>query len=66
LISWQAAADPGITILVGAGLCPLTLQDLAAAPELREMHVGRAARVPQQVDGAVDAAAVRALKNTLR
>ncbi len=66
LIKWQRAASPGLKILAGAGLCRSVLLDLAKIPEIEEVHVGRAARVPQTVSGGVNQAAVRCLKSALQ
>ncbi len=66
LIAWQQAAEPGMTILVGVGLCREVLLDVQATPQLREVHVGRAARVPAEVTGQVERAAVRAVRSVLR
>lgn len=66
LIDWQRAAGTAITILVGVGICPAVLLDAGNTPELREVHVGRAARVPVDVSGKVERAAVRSLRSVLR
>lgn len=66
LIEWQRAAAPGLKMLVGAGTCSSTLTDLANIPEIEEIHVGRAARVPQTVSGQLRSARVRALKSALQ
>jgi copper homeostasis protein len=66
LINWQQAADPSIKLLVGAGLCRMVLLDLGRTPELHEVHVGRAARVPQSSAGSVNREAVRSLKSVLQ
>ncbi len=66
LIGWQRAAGDAVTILVGAGLCQAVLADLGGNSELREIHVGRAARVPRAVQGRVQREAVRSLKSSLQ
>ncbi len=66
LLEWQHAAQPSIAILVGAGLSRNTLEELRDLPLLNEIHVGRAARVPQSVSGIVSRDAVRALKSALQ
>jgi copper homeostasis protein len=66
LIDCHYAAGPSIQILTGAGLCSSVLANLAQISELREVHVGRAARVPQTVSGAVRREAVRSLKSVLQ
>ncbi len=66
LVQWQHAAEPSIRILVGAGLSPTVLSDLANTAELQEVHIGRAARRPPLVTGNVSREAVRSLKSALR
>lgn len=66
LIEWQRAAAPWLKILAGAGVCSSTLSDLANTPEIEEIHVGRAARVPQTASGQLRRAKVRALKSALQ
>jgi copper homeostasis protein len=63
LITWQRAARPSITILVGGGTCWNVLQDLAETPQLEEVHIGRAARTRQSVEGPVKRELVRSLRN---
>lgn len=64
LKAWQAAAGR-IRLLVGAGLCEDALAGLRIEPSLREVHVGRAARVPPTVDGKVCRQRVAAVKSAL-
>jgi copper homeostasis protein len=66
LIDWQRAADPSIKLLIGAGLCKSVLVDLGRTSELHEVHVGRAARLPQSFAGSVNREAVRSLKSALQ
>ncbi len=66
LLKWQSAAEPSIRILVAAGLDRNTLEGLRDSPLLNEIHVGRAARVPQSQSGNVSRDAVRALKSALQ
>lgn len=66
LIEWQRSAAPALKILVGAGVGSSILSDLAKTPEIEEVHVGRAARVPQTVSGQVRRARVRFLKSALQ
>ena len=66
LIEWQRAAAPNLKMLVGAGVCSSIFSDLANTPEIEEIHVGRAARVPQTVSGQLQSAKVRALKSALQ
>ncbi|MBV8114612.1 MAG: hypothetical protein JO300_07720 [Silvibacterium sp.] len=65
LLALQAAAGPAINILVGAGICEDGLAGLGKEQGLYEIHIGRAARVPQTVDGHVDRHQVAALKSAL-
>ncbi len=66
LLELQKAAAPEIQILVAVGLSPDALagvfEGAFAEPDLKEVHLGRAARVDQQVSGAVDRQMVAALK----
>ncbi len=66
LLHWQALAAPEILLLVGAGIDEPILNDLASTSELREVHVGRAARLPREVSGAVERQTVRSLKSLLK
>jgi copper homeostasis protein len=66
LINWQHVANRSIKLLVGAGLCRSVLLDLGRTPELHEVHVGRAARLPQSFAGRVDREAVQSLKSALQ
>ena len=53
-----ALAPPGIRVLSAVGGDRDLLSAVLALPELREAHVGRAAREPETVDGPVSAAKV--------
>jgi copper homeostasis protein len=64
LCAWSIAASPEITILVGGGLTDAEVAELMADPQFPEVHVGRAARTPQQNDGALNAAKIALLKRT--
>lgn len=66
LLEWQQAAAPSIEILVGAGLSPDVLEDLRQTPELREVHIGRAARVQHCVSAPVEREAVQRVKSALQ
>ncbi len=66
LLDWQKAAAPSIEILVGAGLSPAVLEDLRQTPELREIHIGRAARAGLCASGPVDREAVRRVRSALQ
>jgi copper homeostasis protein len=59
-----AMAPPGIGVLSAVGSDRNLLVAVCATPELREAHVGRAARAPETVDAPVSAAKVRELVST--
>jgi copper homeostasis protein len=65
LLEWQRAAAPQIKIIVAAGLCASSLAE--TSEELRdiEVHVGRAARVPQVTSGTVSRSELASLKRLL-
>lgn len=62
LEQWQTLAGPGIRMLFAIGRNTSHLPELHQSPRLYEVHVGRAARVPQVNSGAVSAEYVAALK----
>lgn len=64
LRAWSDTALPEIHILVGGGLSDTEIADLIADPKFPEVHVGRAARTPQENDGALDAQKIALLKTT--
>ena len=61
---WSQAAAPEIGILVGGGLSEIEIAELMSDPNFPEVHVGRAARSPQENSGALDAAKIALLKKT--
>jgi copper homeostasis protein len=63
LREWSKAAAPGIGILVGGGLSEREAAELMGDTEFPEVHVGRAARTPQENSGALDAGKIAALKS---
>jgi len=63
LRAWSEAAAPEIGILVGGGLSAMEVAELMGEAEFPEVHVGRAARIPQENDGALNAGKIAALKN---
>jgi copper homeostasis protein len=65
LVEWQRAAAPQIKLVFAAGLCASSLTE--ASQELRgiEVHVGRAARIPQTISGTVCRRQVASLKRLL-
>jgi copper homeostasis protein len=62
LHEWQRIAAPEITILAGAGLLMPVITDLQRDSQISEVHIGRAARVPQETDGHVSRVQVAQLK----
>jgi hypothetical protein len=52
-------------ILVGAGLNTAFLATVKDEPSLSEIHVGRAARIPQAISGAISRERIAALKSAL-
>jgi copper homeostasis protein len=61
LASLAVHAGPRIGILVGGGVSSAMLSDIAAVHGIREVHVGRAARVPESDTAPVDALRVAKL-----
>jgi copper homeostasis protein len=57
LVAYEKAAEPEIKILAGGGLDAVKIKAIRAAANIREFHVGRAARMPARIDGAVSAGA---------
>jgi copper homeostasis protein len=62
LRAWSKAAAPEIGILVGGGLADAEIADLRTDTQFPELHVGRAARTPQENNGALDAAKIASMK----
>ena len=58
LASYQHAAAPELTILAGGGIDDKAILEIKRATRIHEFHVGRAARLNFQVDGAVQASLV--------
>lgn len=65
LIEWQAIAAPQIQLLVGIGVCASAVSELKNELTLVELHVGRAARVPQTTSGKVSRERISSLKRAL-
>jgi copper homeostasis protein len=63
LLRWREKSRPEIELLVAAGLKTAALAEMRHPDWAFEFHVGRAARNPRQVWGAVDRRYVAALKN---
>lgn len=59
LAAYEKAAGPEIRILAGGGLDAVKIKAIRAATNIREFHLGRAARTPASIDGAVSAGRVR-------
>ena len=66
LRQYAAAAAPELTILAGGGVDPDALLKLGRDTNIREFHVGRAARAGFEVDGHVQSSLVREFVKTLR
>ena len=64
LSRYKEAAGPEIKILAGGGMDLQSIKMLGGATEIREFHVGRAAREPASVEGVVRAERVRRLVET--
>ena len=62
LREWSAAAAPEIAILVGGGLTDTEIAQLMADPQFPEVHVGRAARTPQENNGTLNALKIASIK----
>jgi copper homeostasis protein len=62
LRDWSRAAAPEIGILVGGGLADGEVAELMAEFQFPEVHVGRAARIPQENSGRLDAQKIAFLK----
>lgn len=63
LLECQKAASPEIHILTAAGLCAEFWNLLSAQPELTEIHIGRAARLPHTTSGRVDRDQIASMKS---
>ena len=61
LESYQQAAAPEITVLVGGGVDRDGIEWLASKTKLREFHTGRAVRIPEDASGKVVAKKVKQL-----
>lgn len=65
LAEYAHAAAPELTILAGGGIDAKAIEGIQRATRIREFHVGRAARLNFQVDGAVQASLVSGLVQKL-
>ncbi len=63
---YEREAQPQIKILAGGGINRQAIKALCEATGIREFHVGRAARIPASVDGAVNASQIRELIRTVK
>lgn len=66
LENWRTHARPEITVMAGGGLDAAALRYMRAHTEIREFHVGRAARAQPNWEAPVDAARVHELAAILR
>jgi copper homeostasis protein len=66
LTAWSRRAGPRITMLPGGGVDEAALEVLTGCPSVTEVHVGKAAREPQESTARVSAARVRRLKSLAR
>lgn len=64
LIRYQQEASPEIQILAGGGMEQRSIRMLCEATDIREFHVGRAAREPSTATGMVSTKLVQALVET--
>ena len=65
LKQYAALGAPELIVLAGGGIDDHSLSQISRDTNIREFHVGRAARSQFQVEGSVQASLVRALVNTL-
>jgi copper homeostasis protein len=65
LLEWRGAAAPQIKIILATGLCASSLAEDSKQLSDIEVHVGRAARIPQLISGNVNRSQVAALKRVL-
>jgi copper homeostasis protein len=63
LLAWINAAAPEIGIIVGGGLSTAEVAELMADARFPEVHVGRAARTPEENGGQVDPGKIAFLKS---
>jgi copper homeostasis protein CutC len=62
LDEWQRIASPEITILAAVGLPVPPIDLLRCDSQIREIHVGRAARIPPEIGGQVSRIQIARLK----
>jgi len=65
LKQYATMGEPELIILAGGGLNDAAISQISCETNIREFHVGRAARSQFQVEGSVQASIVRALVNAL-
>lgn len=65
LVEYERAAAPELTILAGGGIDSNAIVEIKRVTRIREFHVGRAARLNHQVEGAVQASLVSGLVQKL-
>jgi copper homeostasis protein len=66
LSRYQEEAGPEIEILAGGGIDHQVIRTICRATNIREFHVGRAAREPASAAGVVQAGQVKALVETVQ
>ncbi len=64
-IEWQRIAAPQIKLMVAAGLCASSLAETSQDLRELEVHIGRAARIPQVISGTLSRTQVASLKRLL-
>jgi copper homeostasis protein len=65
LLKWQHAAAPQVRMIIAAGLCSSVLAERNEGFEQLEVHVGRAARIPQRTSGIISRNQIASLKRLL-
>ena len=65
LLEWQRAALPEIKLIIAAGMCSSVLTESSEMERESEIHVGRAARIPQITSGSVNRVQVASVKRLL-
>ena len=65
LAAVDRVAGPEMRVIAGGGIDERAIGIIRAATRLTEFHVGRAARIPPEVDGSVDEERVRQLRRRL-
>lgn len=66
LADYEREARPEMTILAGGGMTAQVIGKICEATRVREFHIGRAARVPQEAEDVVQAERVRELVSVIQ